>query len=432
MGKKATHIQSFIQDMRPLYYVAKVLGIAPFTVRINAVTNEEILDMKFTSNICGFTASGTIFIVLLIGFVFATFLPEFSLRQDPVEVLTYAVSVPLNFIGSLVLVIMNCTVNRYKLEKLAKKFSSIDKNLNLLRREQFCLREGKKVDASMTVLVLLVLLLSCDVYFSVDKHNAVFCIIERSCQLITLVAVLQYCKLALLIRVRLSVMYETLSWTFCKKLSHTNCNIFSSGALNSTIKVFSKTSNTLHTPIFDMPDDPETFDGKKADLKRARFLEVETLLKIRRIYYQLYDCTTFINSMYGLPILIHVFRSATGLISQLYDFGIVFDGHSEINFIVCLIIWTIVLLGSIISVTVICDMGVSKTKDITHKLQALLLKDTVRSDVVEQLKLFSHQMSNDRIAFTAAGLFDVDLSFLCTYLTSVATYVVVLIQFKLY
>ena len=96
-----------MQDMKPLYYVAKMLGIAPFTFKINAATNEEIFDIKFTSNICGFTASATIFIVLLIGFVFATFLPQFSLREDPRDVLTYAVSVPLNFIGSLVLVIMN-------------------------------------------------------------------------------------------------------------------------------------------------------------------------------------------------------------------------------------------------------------------------------------------------------------------------------------
>jgi hypothetical protein len=61
------------------------------------------------------------FILLLIGFIFAIFLPEFSLRKDPVDVLTYAVSVTLNFIGSLVLVIMNSTVNRSKPENLVKE-----------------------------------------------------------------------------------------------------------------------------------------------------------------------------------------------------------------------------------------------------------------------------------------------------------------------
>jgi hypothetical protein len=72
-----------------------------------------------------------------------------------------------------------------------------------------------------------------------------------------------------------------------------------------------------------------------------------------------------------------------------------------------------------------------KTKDIEHKFQALLLIDNISSDVEKQLQFFCQQMSKDRIAFTAAGLFDVNLSFLYTFLTSIMTYMVVLIQFKL-
>jgi len=430
MGKIPTNIRSFIQDMKPLCYVAKMLGIAPFTLKVNVVTNEEIVDIKFTSNICGFAASAIIFIALLTGFVFATFLPEFSLRKDPAEVLTYAVSVPLNFICSLVLVIMNATVNRSKLEKLVKKLTSIDKSLTLLRRG-YCYQEKRRnVQLFMPVMVLAVLLLSCDVFLSVDKLNPVFCIIERSCQLVTVVALMQYCKMALIIRGRLSVMYEILSWTFWKRLSHTNCDKFGSGAHNVTNKVCSQTYNTLHTPRFDMIDDLATFSGIQRDLKTPRFMEVEVVLKLRRIYYHLYECVKIINFMYGLPILIHMFRSATGLISEMYDVGTLFSVRAEINFTLRVIIWTVVLLATIISLTVICDMAASKTKDIGHKLQALLLKDTVSSEVVEQLKLFCQQLSNDRIVFSAAGLFDVNLSFLCTFLTSVTTYIVVLIQLK--
>ena len=136
--------------------------------------------------------------------------------------------------------------------------------------------------------------------------------------------------------------------------------------------------------------------------------------------------------MYGLPILVQIFRSATGLISGLYGIVNFFDVHSEINYILSVIIWTSVLLGPIISLAVICDMAASKTKDIAHKLQALLLKENVSSGMMEQLKLFCHQMSKDRIVFTTAEMFDVKLSFLCTFLASVTTYIIVLIQFKLH
>jgi hypothetical protein len=75
MGNMPTHIRSFIQDMKPLYYVAKMLGIAPFTLKNDAATNEEIIDIKFTSYVCEFTAIAIAVIGLLLGFVFATFLP---------------------------------------------------------------------------------------------------------------------------------------------------------------------------------------------------------------------------------------------------------------------------------------------------------------------------------------------------------------------
>jgi hypothetical protein len=41
MGKMLTHIRGFIQDIKPLYFVAKILGLAPFTLKTDAATNEE-------------------------------------------------------------------------------------------------------------------------------------------------------------------------------------------------------------------------------------------------------------------------------------------------------------------------------------------------------------------------------------------------------
>jgi hypothetical protein len=327
---------------------------------------------------------------------------------------------------------MNSTVNRYKLEKLVKKFTSIDKRLTFLRSGHSYHRGGRNIQVLMSTLVLAVVLLSCDASLAFEKFNPVFCIIERMCQVITLVAIMQYCKMALMIHGRLSVMYEILFSTICKRLSHTKCGNLGSGAVNAPRRLFSQTYNTLHTPVFDLLDDLESFNEIQTDLKTASFCEIELLLELRRIYYNLCECSKCINLMYGLPILIHIFRTATGLIVILYCIGEFFDEHTGLYVRTTIIVWTVVLLGPIISLTVICDMAASKTKDIEHKLLALLLTDNVSSEMVGKLKLFCQQMSNYRIAFTAAGLFDVNLSFLCTFLTSVTTYVVVLIQFKLH
>jgi hypothetical protein len=185
------------------------------------------------------------------------------------------------------------------------------------------------------------------------------------------------------------------------------------------------------TQRFDMLEDLVGMNGIKT-YKTTRSIKVEALLKLRIIYYDLCKCAKFINFMYGLPVLIHIFRTATGLIAVLYNIGTLFDKYSVTYFITTVIVWTVVLLGSIILLTVICGMSVSKAKDIEHKLLALLLTDNVSSEMVGRLKLFCQQMSKDRVAFTAAGLFDVNLSFLCTFLTSITTYVVVMIQFKVH
>jgi phosphoribulokinase len=163
----------------------------------------------------------------------------------------------------------------------------------------------------------------------------------------------------------------------------------------------------------------------------THFFEVQLLLKLRRIYYHLYECVKIINFVYGLPILIHTFRTGTGLMSVLYNVGTTINEHPEVSSILSVIVWTIVLVCPIISLTVICDMAVYKSKDIGHKLQVMLLTDNVSIDVEKQLKLYCQQISKDKISFTAAWLFDVNLLFLCTFLTSISTYIVVIIQFKL-
>jgi hypothetical protein len=205
-----------------------------------------------------------------------------------------------------------------------------------------------------------------------------------------------------------------------------------SAAFGVTSKVSSQTCKTLHSSRINVRDDLEEFNGIETKLKMAPFVEVELLLKLRRIYYHLYECVKIINFMYGLPILIHIFRTGTGLISATYNVGTLLNGHPSVSYTLTYIIWTIVLVCSIISLTVICDIAASKSKDIGHKLQALLLTDNVSIGVEKQLKLFCQQMSNDRIAFTAAGLFDVNLSFLCTFLTSITTYTLVVVQFNLH
>jgi len=431
MSKTSGHNGNFLLEMKPLYYVAKILGLAPFSFKINPVTNEEIVDIKFTSNIVGFTISAFILITLLIGFVIATIQDEFSLNKDPEDALCHAVSVPLNFTGAVILVIMNLSVNRFKMKELVKTLSLIDGNLYLVWRGRAYHRGKRNAYLYMPILAVVVSLIYFDAFVWCYNYNISFCFIERSCHIITLVAMMQFCKVVQMITCRLSAIHELLSSTFSEKSAHTNTSYALRPIERShTNKTYRQTSSVKQVATVDSFSNSILFQRVTSDLKTLPVSEVQTILNLRRIYNHIYECSKVINFMFGLPVLIDMSRTGTGLISALYSVGELFSEPTEARLVSSRIIWTTVLLGTMISLTLICETAASRVRDIAHKLQTLLLENPLRSDLLQQLQLFSQQISKDRIEFTAAGFFVIDLSLLCTFLTSVTTYIVVLIQFK--
>ncbi|PNF33545.1 hypothetical protein B7P43_G17409 [Cryptotermes secundus] len=229
---------------------------------------------------------------------------------------------------------------------------------------------------------------------------------KRYAHIITLTAIMQYCKMVQMITSRLSDMHEVLSSTVSNRLSQTGVSCVLS------------------------PEGP-------SDLKETPFTETHTILSLRRIYNHIYECTRILNFIFGLPILLDIFRTVTSLTSGSYSVVRLFSEPVEAvttlnfaDFVISRVTWMLIFLGTMISLTVLCGRAASVTRDISHRVQTFLVQSHLDSEAVEQLLLFSQQISTDGIAFTAAGFFVIDLSLLCTVLTSAVTYVIILIQFK--
>jgi hypothetical protein len=241
-----------------------------------------------------------------------------------------------------------------------------------------------------------------------------------------------------MIRSRLSGVEEVLSLTVPEKSSTTKrFPALAPGERKDTNKVYYLTSNIIQVASAEVHNDPLAFNMTRANAKPLPFTDTCTIFKLRRIYNHLFECTKIINSLFGFYILLDVCHTITLFTSTLYSVVRLFNepilavtNLEFSDFILDRIVWIIVLLGTTTCLTVICGTTVSKNKEIAHKIQTLLLEDSQKADVVEQLKLFSIQMSTDRIVFTAAGFFVIDLSVLCAFVTSVITYIIVLIQFK--
>jgi hypothetical protein len=174
-------------------------------------------------------------------------------------------------------------------------------------------------------------------------------------------------------------------------------------------------------------------------LSRGKSYQLHLIITSRKIYSDVYDATQLLNSVYGFLLLLLFIRAAAGLVTNIYHlvsitvYGYVFleyKNWGSPGHIGSLVTWIVIFLGTIIMMTVTCQMTMLKSKRIDDIIQKLLLQQPLRCDMLQQLKLFSDQVTKSQIKFSALWFFNVDMSLLCTMLTSVTTYIIVLVQFK--
>jgi gustatory receptor len=438
MGKTPVQVCKCIQEMKLIHLVAKILGLAPFSIQTDRDTNQDIVNVKLTTNISRIALSLVVLTTIISGFVYGIIQPAFTIKSDPGDILCTVVSIPIHYTSTLFMVTLTPTVNRYKIEELMHKLVWIDEHFARLRRRSAYGRKKKSIELYLPILALTVLFMCYDSFLWSQCVGLIFCITVRFSHIIALVAKIQCCKTVMMIRNRLSGVEEVLSLTLPEKSSpNKQLPTLSGGQRKYTNKVYCLTSNILQVASAEVLNDPLTLSMITADTKPLTFHDTYTILNLRRIYNHIYECSKIINSIFGFYILLEILRNLTSLTSALYSVVRLFNEPIETvtdsqfsDFLFSRLLWIIILLGTTTCLTVICGVTASKSKDIAHKIQTLLLEDSQKSDVVEQLKLFSQQMSTDRVVFTAAGFFVIDISVLCAFLTSVTTYIIVLIQFK--
>jgi hypothetical protein len=333
---------------------------------------------------------------------------------------------------------MALTVNRYKVQELLRKLSLIDGNLCRLRKGYACHKNKVYVQIYWPIMALTVSFMCYDSYVWSKNIDIICCIIKCYVYTITLTAIMLYCKLLQMIINRLSAIQGVLSSALSNRMSETDMScVLSHEGPSGNKKVSNMASRIMQVASVDIPNSPVTRNGTTANIKSPLFNETHTILSLRRIYNDIYECTRILNFIFGLPVLLDIFRIVTSLISGSYSVVRLFNEPVEAvtsldvsDFIISRITWMLTFLGTIMCLTVMCGRAGSVTKDIAHGVQTFLLQNPLKSEEVEQLMLFSQQISNDGIVFTAAGFFVIDLSLLCTFLTSAITYVIILIQFN--
>jgi hypothetical protein len=162
----------------------------------------------------------------------------------------------------------------------------------------------------------------------------------------------------------------------------------------------------------------------------------EYFVHLRRIYSRLCDAVQIVNSVFGFVGMFVIIQNFTELITGVNTImHLIKEDHNKYfsdptSLIVFTLTRVILCLGLLITIVVSCHVTVLESNELGNEVRKLLLKYPLRSDTVQQLKLFSFQISNNDVQFTAFWLFNLDISFLCTIFASSVTYIILLAQLK--
>jgi hypothetical protein len=169
----------------------------------------------------------------------------------------------------------------------------------------------------------------------------------------------------------------------------------------------------------------------------GRRVSTHHIMTCRRIYNDIYDAHNLVNSIYGVPLLLGFIINATFSITDVYHIlkgpSFHFQGISSLKGTAKLIFkvfWLFVWIAEAFYVTVCCHLVALESNKLKDTIQKLLLLNSIQKDWLKQLKLFSDQISKNRIKFTAFWFFAIDISLFCAYVATIITYTIVLVQSK--
>ncbi|XP_014477032.1 PREDICTED: uncharacterized protein LOC106745697 [Dinoponera quadriceps] len=147
---------------------------------------------------------------------------------------------------------------------------------------------------------------------------------------------------------------------------------------------------------------------------------------IQHIHHTLFVLAKKVNGNFNLPILLGSAILLNGIILYLYD---IYNhiklrdiGAEEVVFQIIFLFWTS-LVSIYISYT--CQRSRNESRRMTKILHDVFLKHkSLRSEVV----YFSLQLVHEDLVFTGCGLFEYNMSLVCSIAGAILTYVVMFVQ----
>jgi hypothetical protein len=430
----------FYSAIKPLYYVSKATGVGQFSFHKSRYFNGKILkaiDLR---------PSGifwTLFVLLIhiSGLVSVTVWNSIYdyMNYSAIVVITDASSILLLYGSSFSCLIIVGIIHRKDIIQILKKIYLLDTILLQNFRERNYKNIHSYLTVELSVCVVILFLAYCYHVSSWAGGIAIIPFASKDLAHFTgTVVLIQYIDIVLLIWNRFKKLNEKILLQFDNTESNINRRIYQNVFSRSRRIAFTVDSETLLSRKQKCKESYCKLSAMGLQHSGNQRTTKEVIREFRVIHSELTDICEIVNSTYGLPLLVLFTYYFLSLLSSFYYVMqkiVSMNETSEtdlgsIRGMISTSFWALVFLMKVVITTVVCTEASAAATSTGRIIQKLLLQD-LSQDVTRELKLFCLQLlGNKTELFTSFKFFEINLTFLYSFLGGTAMYIVVLIQLK--
>ncbi|XP_046988808.1 gustatory receptor for sugar taste 43a-like [Schistocerca americana] len=180
---------------------------------------------------------------------------------------------------------------------------------------------------------------------------------------------------------------------------------------------------------------PLSLPSKQNSLKQSTWpASCDQLLTVKVAHNKLSNLASALNEVYTVPITAMVLQALTSGVQVIFNVLLLLLDEEEDNNVLVLpdICYVVMTTINVVALACCCQSTVSQARRTASIAEDLIVANAAAGDseaASQQLRQLSRQVRHSPVSFSACSLFSVDATMLAAFLSTVATYTIILLQF---
>jgi len=404
----------FCFAIRPLLYVSRALGLAPYAFVKKTLPGGKILEKLEISPFSLMYSVCFVALYLCVLAVSFTFKYTYVYSKMPATDMVPNILLHILSISSMVSLVLSVTKNRNAIVRITSLIAQTERVTLLRSREYY---RKAKIILFMQVIVIFTVTGIYGFYDYITWYSILGIIFLSNSHmyvdtLIEWIVVIQFVNMVVLLKYRFSLLNMRLS------------NISGIFEIGNSKEEFQLPS--LETAWVSVKEKKSQLKGKE-------------ILTFNNIHDVLCDTVLLVESTYEVQIFLSLLSAFAGITIWSY-FGLCYlygyygtenAAVSNTSVVLVPIIRSLLHMAKLLCITVSCHSANYNMAHTSTVLRKLLLAFHTDPATMSELERFSHHVTLRKFKFTVFGFLSLDLSLLVSMMGAVVTYLVILMQFKM-